>query len=54
MESTPQHSPGSPEDGALWDGVWLPCRIIAVTHHGEIHGYLISRSQGRGRVVNDF
>ncbi len=36
---------------ALWEDAGLPCRVIAITQHGEVHGYLVSRSDDRGRVA---
>jgi hypothetical protein len=51
VDGSANHPPGGSEDRALWDEAGLPCRVIAVTQHGEIHGYLISRTDGRGRVA---
>jgi hypothetical protein len=51
MDSPAHHGPGGPEDPGPWDETGPPCRVIAVTHHGEIHGYLISRTDERGRVA---
>lgn len=34
-----------------WEAEGLPCRVIALTQHGEVHGYLLSTGEDRARVV---
>lgn len=34
-----------------WEAAALPCRVIALTQHGEVHGYLLSIVEDRGRVA---
>ena len=51
MKSSPHQLADGSDAWALWEDVQLPCRVIAVTHHGEVHGYLLGRSNDRGRAA---
>ncbi len=38
-------------DWALFQAVGLPCRVIALTRHGEVHGYLIGTGSAKGKLA---